>query len=250
MKRRTLLGLAAAFSFLVSLVIAAPAALVFGWLQPPLGNLQFAGIEGSLGRGQLAAVMINGRPLVERLQWRLRFSDLLLARIGADLSSSGATLLDGHVSRGFGALRADHLRAVGSLQTLLLAAGQAFVPLDGKAALQLDELKLRDNWPSSAQGSIRVERLSWTLSREPLVLGSYEASVAPDGDDLAASVKTLSGPLEVGGGGRAKPDRSYELHLIIKPAAGAPPMLASLLQSLGPPDAQGQYHLRREGKLP
>lgn len=254
MKKRLWLGVAALLSFLLSLIALAPVATLFGWFNPPLGppsgNFQVAGLEGTLYEGRVTAVTAAGRPLLERLHWKLSLRDLLLARLGVDLDASGVTLIDGHVSRGFSTLRADQLRVAGSLQTVLIAAGQAYLPLDGSAQLQLDELKLRGDWPDAARGTLRIDKLAWSLSRDPLVLGSYEATFGPDGETLRAEVKTLSGPLEVSGSGSARPDRSYELHLLLRPSAGAPPMIVNLLQSLGAPDAQGYYHLRREGKLP
>lgn len=248
MPSKKILITAVALSFVLSLILMAPAAVLYGWLQPKLGSVELVGVDGSLRDGSAAALQIGGRPVVEQLHWRLRLSDLLLARFGADLDSRGALLLDGHVSRSLMSVQAHDLRVSGSLRAVLAAIGQPFAPLDGELGLALDHLKLRGNWPVAAEGKVQVDKLAWTLARDPLLLGSYQAVLTEDGDDLVATISTLGGALEVNGDGRVKADRSYELHLQLRPRNGAPPMLQNLLNSLGAPDPQGFYHLRREGK--
>lgn len=250
MPSKKLLIAALALSFVVSLVLGAPAAVLYGWLQPKLGTVELVGIDGSLHEGRAAALQIDARPIIEQLHWRLRLSDLLLARLGADLDSRGPLRLHGHLSRSIASLHARDLHLSGGLRAALAAAGQPFAPLDGELELTLERLKLRGNWPVDAEGKLHIEKLAWTLARDPLLLGSYEAIITPDGDDLVATISTLAGALEVNGDARAKADRSYALHLQLRPRKGAPPMLLNLLNSIGAPDPQGFYHLRREGSAP
>lgn len=251
MRLRTLYVLAGTLTFVFSLVLLAPAATVYGWLKPKLGDaVTLAGIDGSLRDGHVAAVLVGGRPLVEKLHWKLSLGELLLMRLGLDLDSSGATLMSGHVSKGFGVVRGHDLRIASSLKSLLAASGQPFAPLDGQASLELSRLKLHGDWPSDAEGTLRVQGLAWTLARDPVVLGDYQADIKPDGNDIVALVHTLGGSLDVNGDARAKADRSYELHLQLRPKSDAPPLVVNLLRSLGNPDPQGFYHLRREGTLP
>ncbi|WP_028006702.1 type II secretion system protein N [Solimonas flava] len=250
MKRRTLYALVGALTFLVSLVLLAPAATLYGWLKPGLGDkVALAGVDGTLRDGSAAVVLVSGRPLAEQLHWRLRLSDLLLGRLGAELDSRGGVLISGHISKGYNSVRAADLRIGAGLKPLLSAFGQPFAPIDGQASLDLPTLKLLDNWPVDANGTLRVQGLAWTLAKEPIVLGDYEATISRDGSDMVALVHTLAGSLEVAGDARAKADRSYELHLQLRPKADAPPLVQNLLRSLGNPDPQGYYHLRRQGKL-
>lgn len=243
--------IAAVVTFVVGLILLAPAAVLYGWIKPKLAQttVELAGVEGSLREGSVAAVLVGGRPLVDKLHWHLSLAELLIGRIGLDLDSSGATVLDGHISKGFASLRAHDLRIATGLKPLLAASGQAFAPLDGQASLELTRLKLRGNWPSDAEGSLHIQNLAWTLARDPVALGDYQADFKPDGNDIVALVHTLAGALDVNGDARVKPDHSYELHLQLRPKPGAPPLIVNMLSSLGQPDPQGYYHLRREGKL-
>lgn len=251
MRMRTLYVLAGTLTFIFSLVLLAPAATVYGWLQPKLGDaVTLAGVDGSLREGSAATVLVGGRPLIEKLHWKLSLGELLLMRIGLDLDSSGPTLMAGHVSKGFGVVRGHDLRITSGLKSLMGAFGQPFAPVDGQASLELTRLKLLGNWPSDTEGSLRVQGLAWTLARDPIVLGDFQADIKPDGNDIVALVHTLSGALDVNGDARAKADHSYELHLQLRPKGDAPPLVLNLLRSLGNPDPQGYYHLRRDGKLP
>lgn len=247
---RRLTVIAGVLSFIAGLVLLAPAATLCGWLAPRLGaRLTLAGVEGTVREGQVAAVLVDGRPLVDKLHWTLSPGELLLGRVGVDLASNGATVLDGHVSKSFGVLRARDLRMAANLKALLAAAGQPFAPVDGQASLELARFKLLGNWPTDAEGTLRIQGLAWTLARDPVLLGDYQADIHPDGNDIVALIHTLGGSLDVNGDARAKSDHSYELHLQMQPKAGAPPLVVNLLHSLGNPDPQGYYHLRREGKL-
>jgi len=251
MSRRSLYVLVGTLVFLGSFVLLAPVAHLYGWIKPRLGDarVEMRGLSGTLRDGNVAAVLVNGQPLVDKLHWRLSLGELLLARLGADLDARGNLLLDGHVSKGFNTLRARDLRLSAPAKPLLAAFGQAFLPINGQASLELTQLKLLGGWPSDVAGTLRIQGLAWTLGKDPVVFGDYEATLSRDGNDILALVHTLGGALEVNGDARAKPDRSYELHLQLRPKPDAPPLLPNLLRSLGEPDPQGYYHLRRQGKV-
>ncbi|MFT4045343.1 MAG: type II secretion system protein N [Solimonas sp.] len=249
MRLRTLYVLVGTIVFVASLILLAPAATLYGWFKPRSANFELAGLGGTLRDGSAAAVIVGGLPLIERLHWHLSLPELLLARLGADLDSGGGTLLAGHVSKGFNTLRARDLRIVSGARPLLAASGQPFAPVGGEVHLDLAQLKLLGGWPTDIAGTLRIQNLAWTLAKDPIVLGDYEATFTRDGNDIVAHVQTLGGALDATGEARAKADHSWELHLQLRPKADAPPLLPNLLRSLGEPDPQGYYHLRRQGKI-
>lgn len=250
MVRKRVLLIAAALSFTLSLLFGLPAALLYGWLQPRLMTVQLFGVDGSVLDGQAAALRVNGAPVLERLQWRLSLTDLLLARVGFDLEAAGSAPLQGHLSRSLTALRASDLRLSSPLKPWLAAFGQAYAPIDAQLDLDVPLLRLEKDWPRDAKGEIKLLNLSWTLARDPVVLGSFQADLSHEGEDVLALIHTLGGPLEVNGDARARADYSYELHLQLKPKADAPPLVQNFLQSLGQPDAQGYYRIHRVGRAP
>lgn len=239
-------------AFALALVAYAPAATLYGWLAPqtPPPPLVASGLSGSLLRGEAAQLRYQQRPLVSGLAWELQALSLLGGRLAYQLQSRDPQLpLAGRVAIGFGGVHVDDLRLNGSLRQLLAIAGQAFVPVEGQTALDLRRLRLADGWPNDAEGSLQVVALAWTLARDPVALGDFEASFNREQDDLIALVRTLSGPLELNGDARLKPDRSYELHLQLRPKPDAPVMVQNLVRSVGPADAQGYFHIRRRGQL-
>ncbi|TJY55781.1 type II secretion system protein N [Sinimarinibacterium sp. CAU 1509] len=238
-------------TFVLALLVKTPAATVYGWFGHAISGsqLRLFGIGGSLLSGHADAVVVRGIPALSRVEWRLQPLSLLLARAQFHLHAAGAPiLLDGKAAVGLGPERLDDLKASSDLRSLAAIAGQPFVPMQGQIALDLAHLRLRDNWPVSAEGRATVSSLSWSLGPQPIPLGNYQADFSNEGDDLLALISTLSGPLEVNGDARLKGDRSYELHLQLRPKPDAPPMIANLLRSTGAPDAQGYFHLRQSGK--
>lgn len=243
-----LIGLAAFLGFLVWHL---PATHLYAGSLPKEGTaaLQLHGLSGALGEGRASGLSLRQQPVLGGLHWQLRPLSLLLGRLSADVEAADPILTAG-VSVGLGGLRVRDLRLNGNLRPLLAAAGQPFLPLDGQVGLDFGALRIRGGWPTAAEGRIELRQLHYTLARDPVLLGDYTASVQPEGDDLVLLVQTQGGALEVNGDGRIKPDRHYELHLQLKARPGAPPMVQNLLRSLGDPDAQGYYHLRRQGQAP
>lgn len=252
MKRRHLI-IAGALSFVLALFAHAPIATLYGWLAPttPPPIVGVSALSGTLLSGQAGALTLRGRPALTDLQWTMQPVSLLWGRTHFHVESRDPQLLlDARVSSGLGGTRVRDLKLNGNLRALLAAAGQPFVPVDGQAGLDLALLKLMAGWPSDIDGTLRLMNLSWTLARDPLALGDFQAELARDEDDLTALITSLRGPLDLNGDARLRADRSYELHLQLKPKADAAPMVLNLVRSLGPADAQGYHHIRRQGQFP
>ncbi|HEX4896390.1 MAG TPA: type II secretion system protein N [Solimonas sp.] len=251
MKLRTAL-LVFLSAFLVFLLLGTPAARLQAWLAPKDGAIpliQLQGLSGSIGGGSASGLLMRQQPVLRDLHWDFLPSQLLLGRVAIDLRAADP-VLEARVSSGLGGQRIGDLRLVGELRSLLTLAGQAYLPFAGQVGLELQQAHLRQGWPVSAAGRLEIRRLAYTLARDPVVFGDYEATIQPEGDDLVILVQTLTGPLQANGDGRLKPDRSYEFHLQLKAPPEAPPMVQNFLRSQGSPDAQGYYHLRKQGQLP
>lgn len=236
--------------FLYTLLTRAPLAVIYGYLKPEQSPVELIGISGDLRAGSASGLVIANQTAVRDLQWTMRPWLLLLGRAGFHVAGTGdGVVLDGDVAQTLaGSTHVDDFRASGSVKPLL-AAFKLFLPIDGMLGLSVQELVLRDGLPTTAQGRIELNGLSWKLGREPLSLGDFVADVAPSDDGLAAVVKTVRGPLDVSGDARLLADRRYEMHLQIKAKADAPAPLVNMLASLGAPDNQGYYHIRRQGQL-
>ncbi|HUS24066.1 MAG TPA: type II secretion system protein N [Candidatus Binatia bacterium] len=244
--RLALLGGAA---FLSVLVLHAPAALLLR--TPADGAFQFAGVEGTLAAGRVGAVLAGARPVLSDLHWTLRPWWLPLLRLTVDVEAGGDTPLHARVSRAlFGRLRLSDIEAAATAKSLLALLGQPALPVEGQARLSLSTLKFDKGLPVEARGTAQVHDLAWALAREPLKLGDFTATLDTDDRGVHVVIGSGPGPLEAGGELRLSPDRTYDTHLQLRPRADAGQQLRALLQSLGAPDAQGWYHVRRQGALP
>lgn len=251
MQKRWLL-LPALLAFLFTLLLHAPATLTYAWtLGANKGsNLALYGVNGTLAHGGFAALTINQRPVLQDVEWTLQPAWLAVLRVTADLRSGGDAVARVRVSRSlFGKLRMSGLSAAGSVKSLLQLAGQPPLPVSGQARLDFARLNLDKGLPVEAEGSVEIEDLNWTLARDPLPLGSFNAALTTDKQGILVNFGSGPGPLELGGTATLNGERAYDLNLQLRPRPEAGAQLLSLLRSLGPPDPQGWYHLRRKGAL-
>ncbi len=231
-----------------------PMDLVHAWLAPrlALAQVQLHGVDGYLGNGRATRVDLRGLPLIDDVQWRLQPLQLLLGRAQYQLTGGGrGSVLAGHVAiLPSATLILGDTRYTAPVAQLASLAGQGNLPIQGQAGLNLEHLRLHNQWPERASGVVSVRGLGWTLGRETVLLGDYQATVEDTTAGLEAQIETLGGNLQVRGEARLGQDRSYELELQLKPGAEAPPLVNNLVRNLGKPDAQGWYRLRRQGHMP
>ncbi|MGB1561362.1 MAG: type II secretion system protein N [Sinimarinibacterium flocculans] len=243
---------AALASFIVGLLAHAPASSLYGWMVAR-GELpvRLYGISGSLLSGSASQLMHGSQVIARDLHWRFRPLALLGGRLGYHLRTEGAPLLlEGDVDLSLGkSLRLQDLRASGELRALAALAGQTFIPINGQLGVQLDTLRIDGRIPHRAEGHLQLIGLAWTLGREPLPLGDFEALIDTTTDGIVASVATLAGVVDVDGAATLSPEGLYSLDLQLLAEADAPPMVTNLLRSLGAADARGYHRLTQRGSI-
>ena len=252
MKKRWIV-VVALLAFLVTLVLHAPAPLLYAWIANPSqpARIRLHGVHGTVASGGFASLSVDNRPALRDARWTLRPEWLALLRVAVDLEAGQDAVMRARISRApFSALRLSQVSSAGSVKTLLQMLGQPVLPIEGQARLDLPLVRLDGGVPIEAHGSVEIENLQWTLARDPLVLGSFNAALTTEEKGIVVNFGSGPGPLEVGGSAVLKPDRNYELDLQLRPRPNAPEQLLTLVRSLGPVDGQGWHHLRRQGPLP
>lgn len=249
--KRRYMVLAGVLTFIVGVLVQAPAAMLYGWIAPRVGlPIQLRGIDGTLTKGQSEQLRYANRVAAEDIEWTLKPLGLLMAQLRYRLHSDKPPLIvDGVVSTGLGGTSLRQLQATAELRTLAAIAGQAFLPINGTASLDLNTLELREQWPVTAEGVVRVNGAAWALGKDPVPLGDFQAQLSTEGDEVIAAISTIGGSVEISGDARLKTDRSYSYAFKLKPKSDAPPMIANLMSQLGAPDAQGYYTLQRQGQV-
>ena len=250
MRARWLIVLAT-LMFLATLILHTPAAQLYSRnvpAAPAAGAVRLHGVQGTLSQGGFSALTVNNRVVLTDVRWTLHPLWLGLLRLSADLETGGDAVLRASVSRAvFGKLRWSGVDGAASVKTLLGAAGQAMLPVAGQVRLNLPLVLLDAGVPVHAEGTAEIQGLAWTLAREPLLLGDFSATLSTDDKGILAALASGPGPLELTGEARLSENRSYDLHLQLKPRPEASAQLQSLIRSLGQPDVQGWYHIRRQG---
>lgn len=252
MTRRAYL-IVAVIALLCGLVMYAPAAMLYRWTaaQNDAPGIEYYGIQGTLAQGQASAVNVRGRTVLNDVQWSFRPLWLLLAQRAFRISGGGEqAVIDGTVRLApTGATTLSDVHAAMSVKNLLAAAGQAFLPLDGQVTLDIDSVKLKNGQIQSADAIAQLQGLAWTLARNPLNLGDFEAKVSTEKETVTVAIQSTAGPLEATGDIKLAPDQSYQIALQFRPKAQADAMIRNFITSMGAPDTQGWSHYRSQGRL-
>lgn len=247
---RKQLLLVAGVVFAITLVSQVPAALLYGLFKPKTSPMQVHGLQGAWSHGSLSGISINNRLAAQDLHWQLKPWQLLLGRVAIGLSGGGQiATLDGGVATGLGGLRLSDFRFAGGIKNLAAAAGYAYVPVDGQAGGDISKLVMKNGQLNFAEAKVDLKNLAWTLARDPLLLGDFQADITTAPEAVTALITSSAGPLETSGFAKLLPDQSYDVDILVKPKPGASEMLLNYLNTLGAPDPQGFYHLRQRGKL-
>lgn len=252
MNRKHLL-LIGALTLLLGLIAYAPAATLYRWIAPKndVSGVEYYGIQGTLSQGQVAAISVRGRTVLSDLHWTFKPLWLLLAQRVFTISggSEQATLEARLRLTPTGALVIGNLHTSLHLKDLLSAAGQTYLPLDGQIVLDIDSLKFKNSQLQKVTGTAQIRGLAWTLAKEPLSIGDFEAKASTTDGAIQILLKSISGPLEVKGEIKIASDQIYRVTLQYRAKAQADPMLRNLVSSAGAPDAQGWTHYNSQGRL-
>jgi hypothetical protein len=240
---------AGAIAFVLALIVQAPVPVLYSWFAPKEAKLELYGLQGSLLHGSVAGIGMQGKPAWQELHWTLHPLHLLTGRLVADVETTTPAAVRSRVVMAPWGTGLSGVKASGGLRPLLGAIGQGYLPVEGQLTADFTSLDLHNTTPTYADGTLTVEGLSWTLAKDPVVLGNYRATATTQDNQIVLKIESVSGPLEVSGSANLEQDQAYTLDLRVKLKPGASSMVQTLVQSLGQPDAQGYYHVQRKGKL-
>lgn len=235
------LGVLAALAFAVATL---PAAVLSGSLER--AGFSVTSLSGSVWSGQADGLAWRGAPLGDA-HWRVSAAPLLLGRISGDVNLVRA---DGSAASGVagtlgGEWRFDSMRV--DLPVEALGALPIGVPKGwrGRVSAEVDELVLKDGWPTVLRGTLVMHDLVAPPPRNAPV-GSFDV-VMPDPEGPSASSDTLTGRVRDRNGPFAvdalltlSRDRSFLLDGTLVPRGPVAPELERSLELLGPADSSGR----------
>lgn len=225
--------------FLLFALIRFPMSLAVGFLPE---NIRLDGCEGTIWQGRASAFGLGGMVVQQDIAWKVRFDNLLKARLAWDVSgkfAADASKLT--LSLTPTSLELRDVNVVAPLEPFM-GQDARLKSLRLGGLLKMSTAAFSPQRPSDV--SVRLENLFSALTPTLGSLGSVEANISTEADRTAKwSARPLDGALAVSGSGTLNPMRgTLTGQLGFKPdeklAASLRPVLALLQQ-----DANGEYIL-------
>lgn len=244
--RYALLSIAAYSIFLIATL---PASVVYGWLKPQLHFLSMQGISGSIWQGQ-ATDIVYQQQSYGAIRWRLKPLRLLLGEFAVKWKLLDKTLtakgkLDIHFD---GDIRVYSTRIYIPLNKLQSVTRDIPVVVDAELRLELRQMWLRNQKPADVDATLRVLNLQ---SISPVVseVGSFEATLQSEGQQLKARIKDIDGALQLQATAGIESDGRYQFsgQARLRPQADA--ALREGLQQIARPAQDGSIRLDYNGRF-
>ncbi len=200
-------------AYLASAIALFPAEVAHRWFAPD--GFRLSGVQGTVWSG--SAALGSAGPLgFHGIRWQVRPWTALLARPGGSFEAGlGDGFLQADVRVGPGAVSLTEVRASCSLSAL--ASALPIAGIRGQVSLELAELTVRDGWPASAEGQLRLGRIMVPplVGSDPIVLGNYDVTLS-GGDGLQGLFEDRGGPLQVRGSASLSAAGQYEIGGVVR----------------------------------
>lgn len=259
MKKQLFWAFAGLTSFTVSLVALAPLPVVAQQVAKLNPGLQFAGVSGSLWRGQVQR-LTTPQAVINDLNWTLAPQKLITGYLAADITAEVKTVqLRGQCGISLTkTLHCSPLRAeLDAANMAKLAPQGTRIPLglEGMVIANLDDITWDQVTVPVANG-----RLLWDEGKvnTPIKIdlgGRYTANIEGDKNGNALAIELLSEDTTVVLDGEitVKPAGEYGLEVKVKAANGTEPVIAaavSMAEEIGAVQTDGSIRITQKGVLP
>ena len=229
------------------LLLTAPATLVDAGLDHfSAGRVRLVAAQGSLWTGSGQVELRNtadGALFHTSVHWQPDPGAWLSARLGWRVTISG------HVQPALVAARLRRIELSNFRLDLPAAAATAVLPamvgygLGGVLQLHVDSFA----FGADAGGTATVKWQDASTALAPVVpLGSYDFLLAGSGGNLALSLRTLAGPLQLDGQGTANAGQGLKYGIVATLPAAELEQLTPFLQLVAVETADGSFLLQRQ----
>ncbi|MFO7607364.1 MAG: type II secretion system protein N [Desulfurivibrionaceae bacterium] len=251
-KRRSWIILTLGF-YLLILFWTVPADYLLSYLRKheviPAGSFTVVGLEGPWTGGRIFEINAGGVE-VNNLHWRFQPFGLLSGRLRFAVAGDlGGGSTEGVVLVGFDTVEIAKVR--GRVPADFL--GRIYLPgIELTGMLETEELTLVAEEGYLVEGA---GRLAWSDARVEspyrIGLGGVVVDLATDDSDgIVFKLGDTGGALQAGGLGTLSPDGTYSFDGSLGARQGSSPELATYLQILGRPEADGMVKIGFNGQLP
>lgn len=228
-----------------------PAQYVWSFLEKrnvlPVVGLSVSGVEGAWTVGRIRAVK-TGTMELQNLSWRFQPSGLIFGRLQFALTSDFAGgSVAGILRVGFGEI--ELVRVQGGIPAASL--GKIYLPgFDLAGVVEIADLSLsvRDGYLSGGSGQL-TWRKAQVNSPYQMSLGGVQLDLSRENEGILFRINDLGESLQTSGMGFLSARGQYSFDGTIGARQGSAPELATFLQILGQPGADGLVKLEFKGQM-
>ena len=237
--------------YLAFLLWTLPASYVLSFLEKrnvlPAGEFSMAGVEGAWTDGRILAIKTGGVEL-NNLSWCFQPSGLIFGRLQFAITSdfAGGTVA-GVLRVGLGAVEVKQIQ--GGIPAASL--GQIYLPgFELSGVVEIEDLALvaKDGYLSGGSGQL-AWRNAKVKSPYQMALGGVKLDLSTENDGIIFKINDLGGSLQTNGLGFLSAQGKYSFDGTIGARQGSSPELATFLQILGRPGADGMVKLEFKGQM-
>jgi general secretion pathway protein N len=239
--------------YLVFLVITFPANVAYGYWKEYAGKREpvtLTGLSGSIWSGKASTSRI-GSQVFDSLQWQFRPLSLLLGEL--------EVLWEFRVADGYGKgvagmnvlgnVTLNHVEGLLPVMHIAKLVRMDALKPGGSLGVDLDSVTIKDKIPTNITGNVTWHSAEVTLLK-PMSLGNLQVKFEPaDTQGIKGVLSDGGGPLQLDGLLTLNPDGQYDVNLALGLRDQQQTDLGNALRSLGRPDRDGKYKIKRSGKL-
>ncbi|MEN8134378.1 MAG: type II secretion system protein N [Thermodesulfobacteriota bacterium] len=237
--------------YLVFLLWTLPAHYVVSFLEKrnvsPAKDFSMSGVEGAWTAGRILVIKTGGVEL-NNLSWRFQPFGLIFGRLQFALASDFAGgSVAGVLRAGLGNVELAQLQ--GGVPVVEL--GQIYLPgFELAGVVEIEDLALivKDGYLSGGSGQL-TWRNAKVNSPYQMSLGGVKLDLSTENDGISFKVNDLGEALQTSGLGFLSSEGKYSFDGTIGARQGSSPELATFLQILGRPGADGMVKLGFKGQM-
>lgn len=248
-------------SFVLFLVVNAPAAKIIAMATKGRAlPVQCIAPRGTLFQGGCEQLVLPSGFSITLFQWDIHPLSLIIGSLSADLQGQFA----GHPVKGRistsvgGSISGDDIRLalpasevhklVQQFMTRRLRMPLPLGDMNGDFNLSIDNIVMRDGFPSKVQGSLQWRKAAITLA-EKVTLGNISIAVQPTDQGLVANLSNKGGQIRLKGDAQLNQKRQYQVSINLKPQASATQNIRQSLQLFAQRQGDGSFQFKQQGQL-
>ncbi len=250
--RLLLLGLIA---FLTFLIVSAPANLLCSIISKQT-SVECSNISGTVWHGQ-ATLSSKPNIAIGPIEWRISVSNLLRARLAADITIHKGALsndLTGALWLAISPTGVLRIRDATINTDAEWAFTTAAIPIvaRGRIFARISHLRFRANTIPEIEATVNWRQAGVSYPQD-YDLGSYRIEIRHEPTEtperVIADISDQDSMLRIKGRAQIEQDGDYQLDLNVSTDNAAPLAISRVLPVLGRPNADGSVQIRRQGKL-